>query len=73
VRKMSMFGPNQQRGWNIPREKSSLMMPRRNPRKSDTVKTSGAQASDAEVWDHRSSNSGTLGPAAEAQRYLVSR
>jgi hypothetical protein len=36
VRKMSMFGPNQQRGWNIPREKSSLMMPRAEPTESLT-------------------------------------
>ena len=56
---MSMFGPNQQRGWNTPHEKSRLMMPRAEPSESLTplkllsaqVKFLGAQASDAEGDD----------------------
>jgi len=49
-----MFGPNQQRGWNTPHEKSRLMMPRAEPTESLTpLKLLGAQASDAEGDDRR--------------------
>jgi hypothetical protein len=52
VRKMSMSGPNQQRGWNTPHEKSRLMMPRAAPPESATpLKFLGLQASDAEGDD----------------------
>jgi hypothetical protein len=52
VRKMSMSGPNQQRGWNTPHEKSRLMMPRAAPTESVTpLKFLGLQASDAEGDD----------------------
>ena len=47
-----MFGPNQQRGWNTPHEKSRLMMPKTEPTESLTpLKLLGAQASDAEGDD----------------------
>jgi hypothetical protein len=46
---MSVFGPNQQRGWNTSHETSRLMMPRAEP----PLKLLGAQASDAEGDDPR--------------------